>query len=160
MEEIWKDVVGYEGRYKISNLGRTYSLITNKILVPKKFSGKNYYYQALTDGKGNVKNYRIHRMVADAFISNPLGLPYINHKDENPSNNCVDNLEWCDMKYNNNYGTKNERMIKTKEVLGLVHKKKINKVKKPVICIETGCVYESTRDAERKTGRTITAEGA
>lgn len=54
----------------------------------------------------------VHRMVAQAFIPNPDNYPIINHKDENPSNNCVENLEWCTYKYNSNYGTCNQRRSK------------------------------------------------
>lgn len=54
---------------------------------------------------GKTKRFSVHRLVAQAFIPNPNNLPIINHKDENPSKNIVDNLEWCDYEYNNNYGT-------------------------------------------------------
>ena len=64
----------------------------------------------------------MHRVVADAFIPNPHNLPEVNHKDENPANNEVNNLEWCTSKYNANYGTRNERMMigrETKPVIQL-----------------------------------------
>lgn len=58
--------------------------------------------------------FRIHRLIASAFLPNPMGYPIINHKDENPSNNCVDNLEWCTYKYNSNYG--NVKVSRSKKV--------------------------------------------
>lgn len=99
VKEIWKDVVGYEGIYKISNYGRIKK--GNKIFKTEKY--KNYFIVKLTKN-GVRKRTGVHRLVAQAFIPNPNNLPEINHKDENPSNNCVDNLEWCDRKYNMNYG--------------------------------------------------------
>ena len=101
MEEVWKDVVGYEGLYKISNLGNVYSLYTNKEL--SKVTRKDgYQYVSLSKNKSR-KLKLIHRLVAEAFIPNPDNLPIINHKDEKPSNNRVDNLEWCTYSYNNSY---------------------------------------------------------
>lgn len=102
MKEIWKDVVGFEEKYMISNLGRVYSKITNKILTPVKSQNDFLGYYGVTfrfaDGKPHTK--KIHRMVAEAFIPNPDNLPCVNHIDGNKLNNCVDNLEWCDRKYN------------------------------------------------------------
>ena len=70
----------------------------------------------------------VHRVVADAFIPNPNNYPCINHKDENPANNKVENLEWCTYKYNNNYGTFAERRRKTMEEKGYWCGKKIKAV--------------------------------
>lgn len=104
-KEEWREVQGYEGLYQISNLGRVKrgNRIKNNTVTPL-----NYQRTRLCkDGK--VKNYFIHRLVAQAFIPNPNNYPIVNHKDENPSNNSVDNLEWCTVKYNTNYGTGIER---------------------------------------------------
>lgn len=59
---------------------------------------------------GKARTHRIHRLVATAFIPNPLRLNQINHKDEIKTNNNVENLEWCDVKYNINYGTRNQKV--------------------------------------------------
>lgn len=83
--------------------------------------------------------FRLHRLVAEAFIPNPDSLPLVNHKDENPLNNKVSNLEWCTYKHNNNYGTRNKR-ISEKHIN--------NKIScRPVICVETNVKYESITNA-------------
>lgn len=116
MEEIWKDVIGYEGFYQVSNLGRVRSL--DRISFGRKQKGgilkptkkrDGYMYVTLCNENGH-KKHLVHRLVAQSFISNPNNLPFINHKDEKPVNNCVTNLEWCDCKYNVNYGTCKERI--------------------------------------------------
>ena len=116
LNEIWKPVRGYEGLYEVSNLGRVKSLsrITgsivrkDRIMAIGKGGNNNYQIVQLTID-GNRKTYLIHRLVAEAFIQNPDNLPQVNHKDENPTNNCVDNLEWCTAKYNANFGSRNEK---------------------------------------------------
>lgn len=94
-------VEGYE-KYTVDKNGRIYSLISNKYLKPNS-NKQGYLSVELFNDKGS-KRLLIHRLVAKAFIPNPLNLPQINHKDENPKNNSVDNLEWCTAKYNMNYG--------------------------------------------------------
>lgn len=108
MEEIWKPIDGYKGLYEISTFGRVKSLVDchgikrDKIVKPLN-SRYGYLLVNLYKNKQS-KSFRIHRLVAIAFIPNPLNLPFINHKDENKQNNCVENLEWCSPKYNVNYG--------------------------------------------------------
>ena len=113
MKEIWKDIKNYEGHYQVSNLSRVKSLNynhTGKEKILKLNKDKDGYLQ-VTLCKNNIKKvYKVHRLVAQAFIPNPNNLPQINHKDENKTNNNVDNLEWCDRKYNQNYGTRTERV--------------------------------------------------
>lgn len=111
IEEIWKDIEGYEGRYQVSNLGRVKRVTTGRILK----SGKNrggYLYVNLCK-QGVVSNKRIHRLVAQAFIPNPENKPDINHADEDKTNNMVSNLEWATRKENLNHGTHNDRVSKT-----------------------------------------------
>ena len=106
MQEYFKDIAGYEGLYKVSNLGNIKSFRLNKegtILKPYK-NQKGYCMLRLCNKEGQ-KLKLVHRLVAEAFIPNPLNLKEINHKDENKENNTIDNLEWCDRKYNCNYGT-------------------------------------------------------
>lgn len=115
MSEIWKPVIGYEGLYEVSNIGRVKSLSYNrtgkeKLMTPVDNKG---YYRVLFNSKGYRKQKLVHRLVAEAFIPNPDNLPQVNHKDENKLNNRAENLEWCTTKYNINYGTRNKRMSKT-----------------------------------------------
>ena len=143
MEEIWKDVVGYEGLYQVSNLGRVKSMeryvhknsggriknaynahIREKVLTNTKNS-KNYLTVTLSKDK-TPDIFFVHRLMAMAFLPNPYNLSDVNHKDENPSNNFIyinedgsvdyekSNLEWCTHKYNCNYGTSKFRIIKTR----------------------------------------------
>lgn len=131
MQEVWKDIIGYEGLYQISNLGRVKSL--ERVTISK--NGKRYTCQELCLRFGNIKGYKfvvlrkgcksyqvlVHRLVAQAFIPNPDSLPEVNHKDENKSNNHVDNLEWCTHKYNSNYGTAKMRMVESKKRNGTLN---------------------------------------
>lgn len=110
--EIWKDIVGYEGIYQISNFGRVKSLKGNeKFLKPRK--NKLGYLLVALCKSGKRKESYIHRLVAMMFIKNPLNKPYINHIDCNPSNNNMNNLEWCTAKENMEYASKLERMHNT-----------------------------------------------
>lgn len=97
----YKTISGHESAYLIGDDGSVKNKITNKILKPVKGKG-GYYHVTLCYGK--KEDCLVHRLVAIAFIKNPNNLPCVNHKDENKENNCVDNLEWCDHKYNLNYG--------------------------------------------------------
>ena len=121
MKEIWKDIKDYDGLYQVSNTGKIKSLERwidrkckgkrwqeEKILKP--LVNKHGYLHVGLHKNGKIKNYLVHRLVAEAFIQNPNNYPQVNHKDENPSNNFVNNLEYCDAKYNSNYGTRNERV--------------------------------------------------
>lgn len=114
MKEIWKPISGYENPYKISNLGNVISLRNNRFLKHHMIKKGYLFVQLSKDGKS--RNYLVHRLVAGAFIDNPNNLPEINHKDENPSNNVVFNLEWCTHKYNMNYNNLGKRIKIQKEL--------------------------------------------
>ena len=135
MKEIWKDIKGYEGLYQVSNLGRVKSL-------SRKNHPKEEFRNLITNSKGYLivnllknnkgKTNKVHRLVAEAFIPNPNNYPQVNHKDENKTNNHVDNLEWCTNKYNSNYGHRNDKIGRKK-----------------VRCITTGEEFNSIREASK-----------
>lgn len=102
--EIWKDVKGYECLYQVSNFGNIKR--DNKILNPGK--NQDGYSMVCLCKDGNQKIKLVHRLVAQAFIPNPNNYPQVNHKDENKSNNTVDNLEWCSIQYNQEYSNAKE----------------------------------------------------
>ncbi len=114
MNEIWRSIKDYEGLYEVSNWGRVRSLgkwcngrngskcWRNGRIVRPRMNNKGYLQVDLCND-GVHKRCLVHRLVAEAFIPNPQGLPIINHKDENPLNNRVENLEWCTYSYNSEY---------------------------------------------------------
>lgn len=106
-----KDVVGYEGLYTIDENGKIYGIKRKKFLRTR-IDGTGYATVRLCKN-GTDTTHMVHRLIAEAFIPNPNHLPFINHKDEVKTNNNIDNLEWCDHKYNCNYGTRNERISKS-----------------------------------------------
>ena len=127
--EVWMPIPNWEGLYEISNKGRVKSLertieynknSSKGIVVKRTYKEKilkgllrNGYYHIHLHNNCKIKVWKIHRLVAIAFIPNPNNYPIINHKDENPKNNCVENLEWCDYKYNANYGNCRKKMSKS-----------------------------------------------
>lgn len=145
MEETWKDIEEYEGLYQVSNMGRVKSVRRNIILRPSIRNG----YKRVTLYTNNIpKRYSIHRLVAMAFIPNPDNLPQVNHKDENRTNNCISNLEWCTQEYNINYGTGNKRRAQ----------KQLNNKNKSKVVLQYSLdgtfikEWKSTMDVQRKLG--------
>lgn len=146
-KEIWKDVVGYEGFYKVSNKGNVYS-IARMDTIGRKCGGSTLRPRPHPDGYLQVSLYKdgvrkhklIHRLVANAFIPNPKKYSEVNHRDEVKTNNELSNLEWCDTKHNVNYGTRNTR----------VSRKLSKKVR--AVNVETGEVvtFSSTMEARNK----------
>ena len=112
--KIMKNIKGYEGLYGITTEGDVYSYKSKKFLKPVADCKGYLFVRLCKDGK--VKNYRIHRLVAEAYLPNSENLPQINHRDENKTNNCLQNLEWCDASYNTNYGTRNEKVSNSKKI--------------------------------------------
>ena len=139
--EIWKNVpiAEYDEIYLISSKGRLKNIKRNKIhAICLDSDGYPHY---LLCNRGKRKAITAHRLVALAFIDNPNDLPCVNHKDENKLNNSVDNLEWCDVKYNNAYGTRNKRVSDANS--------------QPIAQILNGeiiAVYRNSIEAERATG--------
>ena len=137
MKEEWKPIKGYEGFYEISNLGRVKCIQqirevghspnrvrklfkVDRLLNPWD-NGRGY--RVVSFGASGVrKNYYVHRLVAEHFIPNPNGLEEVNHKDFNKSNNHVDNLEWCDRRYNAYYSIDNYKRPKNTQLGSLGEK--------------------------------------
>ena len=115
-KEIWKDIEGYEGLYQVSNWGNVKSLNYRKRGYAKnltpKINNRGYEWVELRKN-GKKKQVVIHRLVGETFLENPNGYPIINHKDENKTNNTVENLEWCTLSYNTKYSMERhpERII-------------------------------------------------
>ena len=126
----------YNGRYSVTSGGRVWSSRSNKFLKPY-YSKWGYAYVDLCVN-GVKKRVFIHRLVAEMFIPNPKNFPQVNYKDEDKTNNSVDNLGWCTASYNNSYGSLNSQ--------------KTQRFGKPVTCIETGVTYNSAGEAARATG--------
>lgn len=142
-DEIWEDVVGWEGLYQVSSYGRVKSFHKKEPHILSSCVGIHGYISVLLhDGKGNKKNKRVHRLVAQAFIPNTNNYPYVNHKDENKTNNCAYNLEWCTAKYNTNYGTCKDRIASSNSKPILKYDLEGNYV----------CEYKSMAEAERIEG--------
>ena len=131
-----KDIQGYEGVYAVTSCGKVYSYKSKKFLsLGKRRDG---YLQITLHKNDKQKTYRVHRLVAEAYLPNPEGLPQVNHKDENKENNALPNLEWCDQKYNMNYGSRNEKAGKA--------------LSKPVFCVELNKTFDGVRAAARELG--------
>lgn len=126
MEEIWNDIKGYEGKYKVSNLGRIKSLRKNKVLKQTINKRDGYFYVGICkDGKR--KNRKVHRLIAETFMPNPKNKPTVNHIDGNKENNCISNLEWCsqseNMKHSYRIGLRDKERLRE-------HMRKVGKSKK------------------------------
>lgn len=164
--EIWKDIPGFEGIYLVSNYGRVKRLPlgkqwpyrrTHNNIRKLKVSKEGYYVVNLSkDNK--VKWFGVHRLVAMAFIPNPLNLPWINHKNENKLDNHVDNLEWCDARYNTCYGSGRDKQRISRRLSDPINNsRKIvgEKLSKPVAMLdENGIVrvFPSITNAMKETG--------
>lgn len=150
MNEIWKDIKGYEGKYMVSSFGRIKSLqrivlrsnsigcLPLKERMIKIIPDPNNYLRAAFCRNGETKTIRIHRLVAESFLPNPFNKPQVNHKDGNRQNNNVENLEWC---------TQSENMIHANSTgLKKVASGSSHAYSRPVIDLNTGVFYDSVTD--------------
>lgn len=160
--EIWRNIPieDLSDKYAVSNKNRIKSLrricicgnppherIVEERIMKLKLDKDGYQIVCLRNN-GKAYYLKVHRLVAMAFIPNPLNLPMINHKDENKQNNIPENLEWCDAKYNTNYGTNRERAKR----FGKDHANS-----KPILQIDPNTnevirEWESIRQVERELG--------
>lgn len=143
--ENWSSINGFEGLYEVSSLGRVRRLHKDsrvnkyKILTPYTLRG----YKKVTLFKFGIGyKFQVHRLVAEAFIDNPDNLEQVNHIDENPSNNNVENLEWCTRIYNVNYGTGIRRQVSSRSKVVLQYDLEGNLISE----------FPSTQDASRLLG--------
>lgn len=169
LEEQWKDIEGFEGIYKVSTFGRIKSLrricrantcgkreVYEKILSACK--SKNGYLTVVLCNKGKKRSLAVHRIVAKTFIKNFGNKKEVNHKDENKTNNRIDNLEWCDRVYNSTYGSSIEKSaIKKYKPVDIIEEKS-GKVLKSFISIksaaeETGISNKNISSACNKNRR-------
>lgn len=155
MKEIWKDIPDYEGFYQASNQGRLKSLDRIVIGNRKRYGKINKlennhkgYLRANLNKNGERERIFIHRIVAMLFIENPENKPFINHIDENPSNNHYKNLEWCTAKENANHGTSTARQsAKLKNIGGSIKAKKVYQYDKNLNLVK---IFPSAMEAHRQ----------
>lgn len=143
---MWKSIVGYEGYYEVSDQGqirtvkRTVPIYQGTRIVPskiRKFDTTSGYYDVALCKNGKMKTFLVHRLVAQAFIPNPENKEFVNHKDGNKKNNCVDNLEWCTRAENDLHASINDLRPDWQK-------------HRPVRCVETGKYYASREEAGRE----------
>ena len=165
MENDYKriDLPGYVGRYEIDTEGNVFSLRFRENKPLKGSITNSGYLTVQLYGDNGTKTITVHRLVAQTFIPNPLGLPQINHKDENRLNNSASNLEWCTAKYNSNYGHAREKIssaLKGRREPYWKRKKHSEWLKeywkarscKIVMCVNDGRTYHTYNEAARAYG--------
>ena len=138
MKEVWKDVKGYEGLYRVSNFGRIWSCRFGREISPAKST--DGYYQIRFYVNKSKKLFSVHRLVAMHFIPNPENKAQVNHKDGNVENNRVDNLEWATQSENLRHAA-----LSLRKPLGGRYAIRVR-------CVETNSVYQSIGEAARETG--------
>lgn len=142
----WKDIKGYEGKYQVSNLGEVRSLNyggTNNTKIMKSRTDCKGYKRIQLSKNGKPKTYKVHRLVAIAFIPNPNSLPQVNHKNEVKDDNRASNLEWCTNKYNCNYGTRSRRQGESIKGVN-------NSQARKVMLVNTGKIFNTVTEASNK----------
>lgn len=159
MNEIWKEIPGYEGYFEVSNLGNFRSkdrIVPYRKSGVRNYPGKPLKVEQMSDGYQRIvlmkdavkKRYMCHRLVALTFIPNPNNLPQVNHIDGVRNNNCVENLEWCTQSQNERHSV---------DILGKSMKGKTNS--KPVYCIELKKPFKSMKQAVEFLGNKACIEG-
>lgn len=137
--EVWKDIQGYEGTYQVSNLGRVRSYKKGKESVLKPIVASKGYTQVALYTNDIPKRLRVHRLVAETFLSNEENKPVVNHINGIKNDNRLENLEW------NTHGENIRHAVRTKlkiAVSGAAHYKS-----RQIVCIELGVLFDSLSDA-------------
>lgn len=143
-----RDIDGFP-HYKIDRTGKVVSFYGSTPRVLRTYLNNKGYVCIDLKENGKREHKLVHRLVADAFVDNPESLPEVNHKDEDKTNNCADNLEWCSHSYNNSYGTKTERFKRTyKELCSRYGGPR----QQECFCIETDEHFRSAKDAAKSFG--------
>lgn len=152
MTEIWKPIDGFDGVYEVSNLGnvRNVNWRGQGYRLLKPHHDKDGYLRVGFCINNRKQMRYVHRLVATAFIDNPYGKEQVNHKDEVRDHNSVDNLEWVTCTENNNYGTRNYRLSKSKLNTNCKAINQIDDNGEVVKC------WESLHEIGRQTGYDIT----
>ena len=147
MKETWKHIKGYDGKYMVSNKGNVWSKKRNRML--KQIDNGKGYLRVSLSFMSKRKLTLVHKLVAEHFLQREVGKEYVNHIDENKSNNISSNLEWCTAKYNLNYGTRNQRIIDSRRT----SQKWLKEQTTPVIGVNikdnSTIVFISMMEAER-----------
>lgn len=158
--EKWRPIVGYENYYEVSDWGDIRSLsrrvkcrggkfrTIDGQIRPSTFNNHTGYMSVLLSKDNKQKRFLIHRLVAEAFIPNPDNLPQVNHINEIKTDNRVENLEFCDSKYNNNYGTKPQKQSEVQ----INHPLKSKTVYQYTLDGKFIAEYPSTREIQRQLG--------
>lgn len=154
-EEVWRDVKGFEGRYLVSNHGRVYSLLMNKIMR-QHLTREGYKFVAIYKEKNNQVSCYVHRLVGFAFCDGYEEGFVVNHIDECKTNNNAENLEWVSFKTNINHGTRGQRQGEKRKGIQFTeeHKRKLSDSIKKKIRIN-GEEFDSVKEAKEKIGNKI-----
>ena len=135
-----KDIKNFEGKYAITEDGQVYNYRLKRFM--KLETCANGYQRIELSNNGKAERFFVHRLVAEAYLDNPNNYPIVNHKDYNPANNCVDNLEWCSYSYNNTYNDRAKKVAAMKS----------QKVKQMTMSGELIKVWDSAAEASRELG--------
>ena len=157
-KEVWRPVLGYEGLYLVSDLGRVKSLdmyvrtkgeatALRKGRILTQIRDELGYCKVTLCKNGIHKDFKVHRIVAIVFVPNPVGYNIVNHKDRNPANNAASNLEWCDTAYNVTYDGARARSSETR----YKNKKGFKNVAQYDMAGNLIAIYDSTAAAARAT---------
>lgn len=151
MEEVWKDIKGFEGLYKISNKGNVYSCLKKRL---KKLDLSRAGYHSLhLWNKGKDIHFYVHRLVASHFIPNPENKPCIDHINTIRTDNRVENLRWVTVTENINNPITLGKHIGSKRSAETREKQRYaQKSMRPVLCVDTNEKFRSLNEAARKKG--------